>query len=65
MVESNKVFTQMDFELLQWLSRIVANELQKEPIRSGQLAGEFEHFLVGMLEEKIIKAETIKNRETN
>lgn len=61
-VESNKVFTQMDFELLQWLSRIVANELQKEPIRSGQLAGEFEHFLVGMLEEKIIKAETIKKQ---
>lgn len=61
-VEVNKAFTQMDFELLQWLSRIVANELQKEPIRSGQLAGEFEHFLVGMLEEKITKAETIKKQ---
>lgn len=61
-VETKKAFTQMDFELLQWLCRIVASELQKEPIQSSQLYSEFEHFLIGILEERIIRAEIIRKQ---
>lgn len=62
-VETKKSFEAMDFELLQWLCRIVASELQKEPIQSSQLYSAFEHFLIGIIEEKIIKAEIIKKQE--
>ena len=51
-VESKKAFTEMDFELLQLLCSIVASELQKEPIQSSHLSSAFEHYLIGMLEEK-------------
>jgi hypothetical protein len=61
-VEAKKAFAAADFELLQLLCSIVANELQKEPIPSGHLYSEFEHFLTRMLEEKIIKAQTIQKQ---
>lgn len=59
-VESKKEFAEMDFELLQFLCSIVASELQKEPLQNSHFNNEFEHFFIDMLEEKILKKETIQ-----
>ncbi|WP_414733310.1 PucR family transcriptional regulator [Acetobacterium carbinolicum] len=61
-VEAKKAFEPMDFGLLELLCSVVASELQKEPIQSSQLYSEVEHFLIGILEERIFSAEIIQKQ---
>ncbi len=62
-VEATRPFTEMDVALLQWLCKIVASELQKELLQSHQLISEFEHFFMGLLEEKNMGRQVIQKQE--
>ncbi|MBC3797909.1 hypothetical protein GH807_12730 [Acetobacterium tundrae] len=61
-VESERSFEDTDLEVLQFLCRIVASELQKDRIHYNQFNSEFEHFIIDLLEEKITQYESIEKR---
>ena len=61
-VESEKIFDEMDSELLQFLCEIVAVELHKDSIKQRHYNSQIEQFFIDLLEEKITKYELIEKR---